>query len=60
MKTWIAGVPIAQKQVLESLYEEVVPLPSADQAEVGNAGEQPTRNNQHDWNGQKGEPAPPL
>lgn len=58
LETWIAGVPIAQMHVLENLYEKAVPLPSADQAEAGNAGEQPARNSQPDWNGQRGDVFP--
>lgn len=39
--------------MLDTHYQDVVPLPLSDQAEAGNAEEQPARNNLTDWDGQR-------
>lgn len=58
MQTWKESLHLAQEKMLNTHYQNVVSLPLSDEEEAGNAGEQPTRNNLTDWNGQ-GEFLPP-
>lgn len=53
MQTFLDTIDLAKDKMLESHYQNVVPLPVSDEAETGSAEEQPARNNLTDWNGQR-------
>jgi hypothetical protein len=58
MQTWQEDLHLTKEKMLHTHHQNFIPLPMSDEAEVGNAGEQPARNSLTDWNGQ-GAPTSP-
>ena len=53
MQTFLEDLPLAHEKMVGTHFPEVVTAPLSDQAEPGNAEEQPASNNLTDWNGQR-------
>ena len=58
MQTWKDSLHLTQEKLLETHYQNFIPLPVSGEVETGSAGEQPASNNLADWNG-LGENIPP-
>jgi transposase InsO family protein len=59
MQTFQDSVHLAKEKILETYYQNVVPLPMSDEVETGSGGDQPVRNNLTDKN-DKGASMPQL
>lgn len=58
MQTFLDSLHLTKEKMLETHYQNVVPLLLSGEAEAGSAGEQPARNNLADWNGQGAQLSP--
>ncbi len=59
-QTWNETLHLAQKKMLDTLYQNDVSLHQTGEAETGSGGDQPARNNPSDWNSQRGPKMPPI
>jgi transposase InsO family protein len=58
IQTWMDSLHLAKDKLLSNLYQNVVSLPSSDEAETGAGGDQPAGNNLNDRNGKGGHNSP--
>ena len=58
MQTWKDSLHLTQEKLLETHYQNFIPLPLSGEVETGSAGEQPASNNLTDWNGLGNENSP--
>jgi hypothetical protein len=53
IQTWIDSLHLAKEKLLSNHYQNAVSLSLSDDAETGNGGDQPVRNNLTEWNGKE-------
>jgi hypothetical protein len=58
MQTWKDSLHLTKEKLLETHYQNFIPLPMSGEVETGSAGEQPASNNLADWNGLGNENSP--
>ena len=58
MQTWKDSLHLTKEKLLETHYQNFIPLPVSGEVETGSAGEQPASNNLADWNGLGNENSP--
>ena len=51
MQTWKDSLHLTKEKLLETHYQNFIPLPVSGEVETGSAGEQPASNSLTDWNG---------
>lgn len=58
MQTLKDSLHLTKEKLLETHYQNFIPLPVSGEVETGSAGEQPASNNLADWNGLGNENSP--
>ena len=59
-QTWIESIHLAKEKMLDTVYQNNVTLQLTGEADEGSGGDQPSRNNLSDWNGQGGVKSPQI